>query len=270
MDFLKKNYEKVILSIVLLGLAVAAAWLLLRVANENSRLEEVAVLDFRVSPSSLEPVDTTTNKFTLQRLAHPLPITLKGTNSLFNPVEWQRRPADQALVKISTGTEVGPGAVVITAVNPLYTIVTYDGIKEIIGAPQHMFSVERQAAEKPSDRRKRSQAASGVGAQTDTFILREMRPMDNPQEFVLEMKDDKTTIVVSAAEPYKGVAGYSADLKYPHDRRTFNQRRVGQDVTIAGESYDIVAISDDSVTLEAKNRKRTTIDFKPSSLLTAQ
>jgi hypothetical protein len=41
MEFLKNNYEKVILSFVLLGLAVAAVLLLTSVDSEKRALEEI-------------------------------------------------------------------------------------------------------------------------------------------------------------------------------------------------------------------------------------
>ena len=41
MDFLKKNYEKVLLGAMLLGLAVAAAFLPLKISSEKQKLQEL-------------------------------------------------------------------------------------------------------------------------------------------------------------------------------------------------------------------------------------
>ena len=41
MDFLKKHYEKVLLGVVLLGLAVAVAFLPFKIASEKQKLEDM-------------------------------------------------------------------------------------------------------------------------------------------------------------------------------------------------------------------------------------
>ena len=111
MEFLKKNYEKVILSVVLLGLAVAAGLLLTQVAEENRRLEDIRNLNLTTAPQELEPMDTSTNLTYLGRIQRSVPVVLSGTNNLFNPVTWQRR-GDNRLEKLDTGQEADRKSVV--------------------------------------------------------------------------------------------------------------------------------------------------------------
>jgi hypothetical protein len=123
LNILKKHYEKVILSVVLLGLAIAAAMLLLRVAAERERLDEVRRMNLVTAPRAIEPIDVSTNSSRSEPVATPrLRLSLHGTNNLFNPVQWQRR-ADQRLDKIVTGDETGPGALRITDIKPLYLLI---------------------------------------------------------------------------------------------------------------------------------------------------
>ena len=47
MEFLKNHYEKVILGVVLLALAVVAAWLPIQISEENRKLEDALVVTKR-------------------------------------------------------------------------------------------------------------------------------------------------------------------------------------------------------------------------------
>jgi hypothetical protein len=42
MDFLKKNYEKILLGVVLLGLAVAVGFLPFKIASEKQKLKDMS------------------------------------------------------------------------------------------------------------------------------------------------------------------------------------------------------------------------------------
>ena len=126
MEFLKNNYEKVILSVVLVGLAVAAVLLLTWVGNEKRVLEEIEQGFMQVPPKPLKPVDLSTNFATLQRLIKPVSLKLGGEHNLFNPVQWQRVP-DGRLIPLRTGRELGPGALTVTALTPLYLRIEYEG-----------------------------------------------------------------------------------------------------------------------------------------------
>src|SRR5512141_1987982 len=121
MQFIKKHYEKVLLSIVLLGLAAAAAALPWQVSRERDRLEEIrGNLTVKVKAKPFKPLDEwlTTNKATLARLESPLNLELSGPHNLLNPVPWKKMP-DGRMVPIRTGAELGAGAVKIEQIRPL-------------------------------------------------------------------------------------------------------------------------------------------------------
>jgi hypothetical protein len=267
MEFLKKNYEKVILSVVLLGLAVAAALLAIQVANERQRLKDIENLDVNAKPKELKPLDLSTNLATLARLKKSVPSRMGSGHHVFNPVQWQKRP-DGNLVKIVTGNEIGPGALTISEIRPLYLIISYEGTAGLAENPQYRFKVTRQAETTASKRAPTTRSLPGVGAKNDIFILREMRPKEDPTEFVLELVDDKQTVTVRKEEEYRGVSGYMADLKYDPERQVYLNRRVKDSLPFAGDTNKIVAITSTNVTVEAlSNTKRTTIPFRltPSS-----
>src|SRR5436190_20603187 len=90
MEFLKNNYEKVILSVVLLGLAVAAALLPIWVAGEKRALEEADNQITQTERKELKPINLFTNELVLQRVVKATALRLSGEHNLFNPVPWQR------------------------------------------------------------------------------------------------------------------------------------------------------------------------------------
>src|SRR5205814_9311778 len=128
MQFVKKHYEKVLLSIVLLGLAGAAAALPWQVSHERDRLEEIqGNLTVKVKAKPFKPLDDwlTTNKTVVARLQAPLNLELSGGHNLFNPVVWKKRP-DGAIVPIRNGSELGPGAVKIINITNLTLEVAFE------------------------------------------------------------------------------------------------------------------------------------------------
>ena len=126
MDFIKKHYEKVLLSIVLLGLAGAAALLPLQVSSVRQYLEDTQrSLTIRSKPKLFTPADMSTNQMVVQRSKDPDSFDFASPHNIFNPVEW-RKEQDGGLIKIATGKEAGPGAFVIEKIVPLYLLVSLD------------------------------------------------------------------------------------------------------------------------------------------------
>lgn len=262
MEFLKKNYEKVLLSVVLLGLAVAAALLPIWVSDEKHALVEIENKIVTTPPQELKPLDLSTNEAGLQMLQKAPVLALVGEHNLFNPVRWQRRP-DGSLFPIRTGKEFGPGALTITRIAPLHTRIEFDGVSGSPESPQYRFRVTREAERRAAQRVPVIRSVSAVGNKNDIFLLKDARPKESPVEFVLEMVDDKEVITVTRENPHVAVDGYVADLKYDPDKLPFTTKRVGDSLVFAGDTNKIVAITETTVTVAAaSNTKRTTISFK--------
>ncbi len=261
MEFLRKNYEKLVLSVVLLSLAVATALLPSWVATEKARLEKIMNWESRIPPKEVKPINLATNEAALRRLVRPEPVKLAGVHNVFNPVQWKRMP-DGSLIKVVTGEEIGPGALKIIEIRPLNTIVAYDGVTtgELV---QYKIKVTREADKNPARRSPMTRPITAVGNRNDIFLVKDLRPKEDPQEFVLEMLDTKDTIVVTKDKPYISVGGYTADLRYDPEKLTFLNRRVDDKLVFSGDTNKIVAITETTVTVEAlSNTKRTTIHYR--------
>lgn len=261
MDFLKKHYEKILLGAVLLGLAAAAAYLPIKITNERRDLEEKRVTIFSRRVQPLKPVDATRLETAYRRLEAPVKPNFSGTHNLFNPVPWQKRP-DGSLIKITTGGEIGPAAVALIKANPLYTTITYEspGSDEAT----HLVGVERQAETNPALRRKKSSYAK-LNIKGEMFTLREVSGPPDKRELSLELNESGERITISAAQPYRRVAGYTADLRYDPEKRTWLARRVGDRLVFAGDEFtvasiNLVATNQFEVVLSARSTgKKTTI-----------
>ena len=263
MEFLKNNYEKVILSVVLLGLAVAAALLPIWVAGEKRALEEADNQITQTERKDLKSIDLATNQTVLQRVVKATALHLAGEHNLFNPVPWQR-VRDGRLIPIRTGREIGPGALTVTNITPLYLRIEYDGLAPSAENVQYRFRVTRET-EKSAGKRVATYSTAPGSAKNAIFQLKDAKPKDNPVDFTLELADTKEQATVSKEKPYASVAGYAVYLKYGPENLTFPGKRVGDSLVFAGDTNKIVAITETNVTVAAaSNTKRTTVAYTPT------
>ena len=259
MEFLKKHFEKILLSIVLLGLAGAAAFMPIKVSSEREKMDARKEELLGAKAKRYELVNLSTNEKVLRRFQIDYDVKLSGPHNLFNPVKWQKRP-DGSFLKIQAGTEVGAGALQVSKIDPLHMTVTFDDVRgEVGGNIRYQVSVTRET-DRPVTKRP---GFAAVGGTNNLFALREIKgPAQAPEELVLVMAGDKEPITNSKANPHKRIIAYSADLKYEPENLTWKNLRIKGELSFGGETYNIVAIDKDEVVLSAKsNRKKTTVKY---------
>ena len=270
MDFVKKHYEKILLSVVLLGLMGVLVFMLYLIPSDRQRLADIrlSIISHAVKP--LDPLDLRRETNVSARLQSPYKLDFSATNKLFNPVQWQKTP-DGRLIKIASGNEVGGGAAVVTKITPLYLILTLDSIEtnsietNELGV-RYVISMERQASALPAQRGKRQHYASvgeKVGEKNDAFIIREVSGLPaDPVKLIVQLMDTGESATLSKDKPFRRVDGYSADLKYDPEKKTWQGQRVGSNLKFAGDDYIIVAIDQGAVILSARsNQKKTTLTY---------
>ncbi len=267
MDFVKKHYEKILLSVVLLGLVGALVFLpflIIKDQDTQRRMKE-GIIHVKVSP--LPALDLTRQTNVVERLRSPYKLDFSTTNKLFNPVPWQRA-VDGSLIKIKTGDEIGPRAVVITKITPLCLILTLDSVETNEFGARYVISMERQAASLPGQRGKRQHYAS-VGEKNETFTITGATNMapDNPaQLLIMQLTDTGERVTLSKDKPFRRINGYAADLKYDPEGKKWQAQRVGANLKFAGDDNIIVAINQDAVILLARsNQKKTTRPYSPQN-----
>jgi len=258
MDLLKKHYEKIILGVVLLVLAVIAVMMLVMVPSERAVLEQQAREIINRATKPIEPLNISTQQMRFSRLSTAGVVDLSTTNKVLNPMLWQKA-ADGHAIKIQTGEETGPLALVVTKQTPLYLTITLDSVIPGDSGIRYVFYAEREAAVKVSSR-SRKQLFAKKDEKNEVFVLREVKgPPDAPTELVLELVEGGELVSVTKDKPFKRVDGYMVDLKYPLENRPpWLNQRVGGALKFGGEDYNIVAITKTEVTVLAKSNSKKT------------
>jgi len=258
MEFLKKHYEKLILSVVLLGLAVVVATLPLKVSKEreNQEARKQALIGAPVKP--FPPVNLSTNQAVLEKVKTPIKFEISGKHNLFNPVPWEKRPSGE-LVKIQTGRETGIEAMKVLGTHPLQMIVKLDDVSASdTNAIKYTVTVIRE-----TDKTPRNSRALAKGATSPIGTIREViGAPENPTSLLFRLPNG-TDVTISKEKPYTEIIGYSADLAYPLTGWTKKDARVGEQIPtpIGNDFYKIVAIKQDQVIFSAKsNQKQTPIN----------
>ncbi len=265
MDFLKKHYEKLVLGVVLLLATAAVAALPFIIASNKAALEDQRTTILKRAPKPLTNVDLTISAAVLKTLSQPPNADFGRPHNVFNPVQWQKG-ADNQLIKVAKGNEVGPEAAVVTKTTPLYLILTLDSVgPSSSGTPSgYLIGVEKQADPAPAGRRKKQTFATLNSKKLDLFTLREVKgPPEEPTALIVELSDTEQKVSISKDKPYQRVDGYVADVRYDPEKRNYTGRRVGDRLTIAGEEYNIVAITENEVVVSHKlTGKKFTIRTK--------
>ena len=260
MDLLKKHYEKIILGIVLLVLAVIAVMMLVMVPSERTALEQQASEIINRPAKEIPPLNISTQQMRFTKLSTAGVVDLSSTNKVLNPMPWMKRP-DGTPYKIVTGDETGPGALIVTNQRPLYLTITFDSVSTTDSGSRYVLYVEREAAAKATNRGRKPFVAK-KDEKNEVFVLREVKgPADAPTEVVVELVEGGEMVSVSKEKPFKRVDGYTVDLRYPlENRQPWLNQRVGAALKFGGEDYKIVAITKTEVVVLAQsNQKKTPV-----------
>ncbi|HTY87859.1 MAG TPA: hypothetical protein VMB80_10375 [Candidatus Acidoferrum sp.] len=269
MDFVKKHYEKILLAVVLLGLVGALVFLPFLIERDQRKVEEMSSFVRRPNNKPLAALDLTSQSNLMQRLRSPYVVDFATTNRLFNPLQWQLKP-DGSIIPVRPGT-VGPEAVVVTKIMPLYTILTLEAVDTNslatnAQAARYVISVEHQAAAAPGQRGKRQHYAS-AGDKVDIFKILEIKgTLEDPSQLqmILQLTDTGERVTLTKGQPFRRADGYTADLKYDPENKKWQAQREGSVLKFNFDEYNIVAITPDTVILSARsNQKKTPRPYSP-------
>lgn len=271
MEFLKKHYEKVVLGMVLVGLAVAVAFLPFKAASERQKLEEQrsGIIHRPVKP--LTNLDLTVPEDAAKRLSATLLLDLSTSNRLFNPMPWQKA-ADGRLIKVEA-RNIGPEAVIITKLTPLFLTLSFESLSVAPdGKVLYTIGIENPAATNPRERGKRSTMCEvNQKKEKDPFTLVGVKgKADDPDQvqLVLQMHDTGQQVVVAKDKPFRRPDAYMVDLKYAPENLTWlGRRKLSQPpLRFNGEEYNILDVKKDEVVLSSKsNQKKWTIKYSAAS-----
>jgi hypothetical protein len=262
MEFLKKHYEKIVLCVVLIGLAAAVLWMKNALANIKEELPPI-VIGPPPKTAPPQPLNLSEYQQALAQITNPPPVVLSGAHNLFNPVTWKRK-GNGELVKI---IKTGPDALIVTNIVPIYTIISYDHPSP--GSPVYVMMVETNVDLRlPSKRKHQDLARKNEKVKSGLYIVRGIKGAeDDPSEINLEIiQTGETNVWVSTNAPYKHVESYLTDLKYdPDPTLSLLKKRVKDEFILDNEPYKIVEITNDAVRVQDRHTtKITEIKWTPS------
>jgi len=255
LEFLKRHYEKIVLCLVILCLGAAGVMLPKQIEDAKAQTDQ---------PLPAPPKDTTMPALpigpliaSIQQVTNPPVMALSGEHNLFNPVAWKRKPNGDLLKILKTGAD----ALEVTAISNLYERIGYD--HPAVGASGVYFMFWQTN----SQRAKGESAELNQMPRSGLYKIRAVKgPADNPTQLRLEIIDTGEVVWVSKEAPYQRVDGHLADLRYDPEAKPFTRKKVEDTLTLDGEPYKIVAITDDAVTVEqSTTTMRTTIRLAGNS-----
>lgn len=241
MEFLKAHYEKLILGVVLLGLAVAA-WFVSAAPKGEDEFGQSAGI---VYESKATGVDTSTNEVALARFNVMTNLDLENHHQLFNPNVWQRKP-DGSFV---TGTKLGPKGLTIKSITPLKFTVTFVDVSEGI-SPRCSLRINR--VNPPGEKGMPTAMTStlmAAGEKNKYFKFLEARPPEAPAEVVLEMEKDGQTVTLAKGKSYERIEGYMAELQYSAANKNFRNVREKTPLVLSGETNNVVSVTANEIIL---------------------
>lgn len=259
MEFIKKHYEKLILSVVLVGLAGAVVFMVMKIKNTKQYLEDKRT-EIIASEKKYKPISTAAHEAALGRSKTHNAVVLSGPHNTLNPVMWQVRLSDGKRIKVVTGTEVGPGAASVESITPLHFILSLEGIS----ASSYNIGVTREAVTNKNEKVTTKRFYASLNSPKSVFFtLKEVKgPPENPTELICELADTKELASLAKDKPFKRVDAYTATVRYDVEARVFSKLRTGDTISFGGDEY-VVEIKSDEVILSAKSStKRTALKLK--------
>ena len=253
MEFFKKHYEKVLLSVVLLGLGAVAY--LLPTAVRQAQVTIPETQPTRSTSNSVPPLSFEKANAALGKLTNPPVVDLSAEHRLFTPFTWKKMPNGSVKKFASEGVD---GLSIIRGTNrPLNMVISLDR-----GTTNGFYMTVAQQS--------KNEIAKPFLKLTDKFIdektknrlftVKEVRGTTNQPEIVIELADSPDPVSIKRGVPFSKVEAYSTDLKYAPDNRDFLDKRLNNVITFGGQSYKIVAIESNKVSLvDQATGKQTTI-----------
>jgi len=267
MEFLKKHYEKILLGVVLLGLAAVMVFLFMWISSEKEKLADKSSSIINRPAKPLDPLKNYAD--VLQGLTSPTRLDFSMTNRLFNPVKWQKSP-DGSLRKIVREDMIGSKALTVTNIIPLYMTVALELAQTNETGARYTITIEHQAAAAALRMKRHRVSFPPVGNnnKTDALVLVDAKGPPEDPDLTLTLIETGDKVHIFKSKPFKrvdiymGQPAYMADLKYDPEKKVFPKYRVGMPIAFGGEAYNIVAISDTEVVISAQaNNKKTTITY---------
>lgn len=271
MDFLKNHYEKIVLSLVLIGLAAVGVWLALQAMSFRETNAAVKELTARPSPPS---PNTETNIF-FEKLTNsrtPRRVDFDGAHKIFNPEKILKNPVTRVLFPAN---DLGPKAIQVISIRPLHLRLKLElkKIRDRVTINLHYLSEFESG--RYAERWNRTSLKEGktIRMSSPMARARQMRLLVNsvnmtpetPEQMVAELEltigSGLPRVIKLTGEAESQLEmEYEADLHYPPDPTNAEFLKVRNDkpLVFGGDTNTVMQVGSNSITLRAlSNFKRT-------------
>jgi hypothetical protein len=260
MQFLKKNYEKILLGVVVLATLGIVAFLPILVSQEKKSLDEMENVVIPPNPKPLEPLNLAREDTFLNRSKAPVVLDLSSPYKVFNPVRYQLK-ADGTLLWNPAGTEVDK--LIVTKITPLMETYSLTSVTVTPGLATHYgIGIKHDGAATTTGRNMKTTYAEMNHTTNNFTIIAAEGPEEEPTAVKLKLTDTGEVVTLTKEKPFQRPEAYMADLVYPPEsNKTFLNRRKTDtsNICFAGECYKIVDIEQSEVVLlQLSNQKQYT------------
>ena len=259
----RQHYEKLILVFVLLLLA-GAVWVLYGASqDENEKVRKMTEDIIKKAGKPIAPVSLAQFEATMKTVTNRPVLNFSGKHNLFSPVKWQMNRGAGGVIKVTSGSEVGPSAMRIVSTSPLQLTVAF-GRAALSGTEVSGYHILVTNELAVAARQRFITQFVGTGAtNSQVFILSEVKgPPEAPTEMIAQLKDyNNEKISFAPQKHYTRTVGFEAELKYPVSGKVYSRLRKDSSLDIEGETYKVVDIAANKVVLsDDSNGKRYTIE----------
>jgi hypothetical protein len=254
MEFLKRHYEKIVLCVVLLGLAGAAVWMKTAIDRVRDTMPQPPPVPKR--GAVVAPIDLTTDQLALAQVTNPPPILLSGDHNLFNPVTWKMK-SDGTLLKV---IKIGPDALIVTNITKLYTVISFDHASGQ-GSGVYVMTVQLHSDPAHPAHKSIEYAKKDEKVKSGLYVIRGVEgDIDNPTALDLEVPDSggTNTVTVTKDKPYEMVDSYVADLRYDPESKNIPKVHVNDVITLDDVQYKVVEIGPNAVRVQSNRTTKVT------------
>jgi hypothetical protein len=252
MDFLKKHYEKIILSVVLLAMVYFALGLPRKINQEREELTTYQK-DLEGGATNRVPtLDLSGREQLVRQLSSPVTNQFAGAHNVWNPVQWKQ--GREGIVRVPSQDDV-VNQFKITAIRPLkFTVAIEEGTSGTGDALRIRVAVTDQSRMPKTLQRPQLRNPKLSGDANDLFKLISYKGDPNRlTELVLELRKGARQITLSAGKPYEEIVGYEADAVFELDGKPYKELREGSQLRFDREGYKVIAITASNVTIEAQS-----------------
>ena len=120
------HYEKILLTLVLFGLAVTVAFLYHATQSEAEKIQDFLKVIAKKKVASVNPVNLGRSDAVIQQAQTPPAFNVSSPHYLFNPVKWQRLP-DGRLIKITSDQDLIKN-IQLMSTRPLNFVIAFDRV----------------------------------------------------------------------------------------------------------------------------------------------